>query len=112
MNSTAGLARSIALVGTALFVAVGQPAMAEQTWAEINAQQKAQGYRVTNLLSNGRITTAQAAKFRADLDAIAAQEVKFRSDPGGARTERAAVSRDLNALIATQIGRASCRERV
>jgi len=100
MNSTARFARGIALVGTALVVTVGQPATAQQTWADINAQQKAQGYRVTNLLSKGRITAAQAAKFRTDLDAIAAKEVKFRSDPGGGTGERAAVSRDLNALIA------------
>jgi hypothetical protein len=101
MNSTARLARSIALVGTALVVTVGQPATAEETWADITAQQKAQGFRVTNLLSKGKITAAQAAKFRADLDAIAAKEVKFKSDPGGGRGERAAVSRDLHALIAT-----------
>src|SRR5215471_3981328 len=100
MNSTARLARGIALVGTTLFVTVWQPATAQQAWVDINAQQKAQGYRVTNLLSNGRISAAQASKFRADLDAIAAREVKFRSDPGGGRSERVAVSKDLDALTA------------
>ncbi len=98
MNFSAKLAQSIAIAGAAVVVIMGQPASAQLTWADIEAQQQRLGHRITDLLSKTRISAAQAAKLRADLDNIAAREVKFRSDPGGGRAERASLARELDAL--------------